>query len=767
MSEYKLKTIDEAVDQILKAWKDTNKYPVFLTGAGLSASAGVPLWDDVKKDLYKDLFDMDDPKLVEEKYLYDNFCDPVWLKDNVLLGGEGKYANKITDEIEKLREAKKPLPPELVLSFFRKQYGILELQNFLARHYETSKMSASYMSLIKLAELGILKFYITLNQDGLFEKNLARNISPTKFLSIFKKEDFDLVVKEMKTTGLEKTLPSERYIERKRLLVANLHGVFYSPLTLELSPKLLIEPLSQPDPRYDFLEMALSFTNTIIIIGYRGADIDILGALKNILKEKDKIEIFWVSRSGNIPDDILSSSELSHIAKYPISSKSDNFLTCLASAAEEITPRPSMNVLLPIEKDFELICSAKGSLILTGDYGVYINGKMIQLQIPLRVYAIRYTLGLNMDNSYSYDPYLGSWMFEGNTTIEQVREMIKDIKKGELDKWEKKTIRTADGEKVVFPAGFPSPIVKMFQDLKEDILRREDYSSKSNIITFSKFPTASGAGDTLPYVILAAMFLQSSNGEEKLEDLDEKDKNFLVLLSKLYAWRYTYSNASYLRILPTFWNRSPIFMLDRSEAQHKAFADLKIEENENTKDFNSIQFSQMNLLIDIYSVLEKEEVALSINDSVLKDLDFAVAYYPRRAILSKEIAVKTKTSTAVYAVDYKKEKNTLNVLSSLTESMTEAILSKDLVRVGKIMNAGHFGLVALLRGSRLVNELVGALCGLGGIYGAKTSGSGPGGALLIAYSPNEFESLKLRRAISLINLLENFQHQLLLPNVLA
>ena len=459
-------------ENLLKAWCSDPKSVVLLTGAGLSVSAGVSLWPEIKKDLYKDLFDFDDPDRVEHKYLYDKFKDSEWLEKNVLTGNEKKYSKKIASKISDLKDEGEALPPELVLSFFKKQYSIIELQNFLARHYETSRISISYISLIQLAKLGLLKFYITLNQDGLFEKILERNTSLVNFLSLITQNDFNSVLKELELISIDTTPISDIFIERKRILIANLHGVFFKPLTLELSPMALIKPLDKTDARYKFLKATLSYCKTLIVIGYRAADLDIVGAIKNILKDKRKMEIIWVSPSGEIPQQVLTSKELKNIKKYGFPSTADDFLSHLASKATKM--KLSFSISIPVsEKGCKLTCSAPGSLIVMGDYGVYINGKMIQVQIPLRVRAYRYLKEMGIrDNSYYFDPYTGIWLSEGSETINKVRQMIKDVKVGQFDKWENKTVLTSNGEIRIFPSGFPDQIRIMFNEIKEELITR-------------------------------------------------------------------------------------------------------------------------------------------------------------------------------------------------------------------------------------------------------------------------------------------------------
>jgi mevalonate kinase len=59
----------------------------------------------------------------------------------------------------------------------------------------------------------------------------------------------------------------------------------------------------------------------------------------------------------------------------------------------------------------------------------------------------------------------------------------------------------------------------------------------------------------------------------------------------------------------------------------------------------------------------------------------------------------------------------------------------DAAKLGRVMNAAHFTLSALSRGAQEIDKLVGGLAGTPGVLGTKTSGSGPGGALVIARDP--------------------------------
>jgi len=744
-------SIDEAINYILKNWESTMIKPVFLTGAGLSVSAGIPLWNDVKKDLYKDLFDIDDPDGVEKKFLKNKFGDKKWLKDNVLLEEEKGYS----ENISKLISKKKFLPPELVLSFYRSKYGLVELQTFLMRHYEKYNESLSYLSLIKLLELDFFRFYVTPNQDGVFEKCLSKYFTSTRFLSLIEEQDFNAVLNQLNDKGKIEF----KFLESKRLIIGNLHGVYYKPNTLQINPNLLIQPLPEESPFYKFLKIALDSTDTLLIIGYKGADVDISGALEKILANKKNFKIFWLKKGEDIPE-LLTSTNLEKVDKWLIIGEADEFLSKLEI---EFSKTTNKNVKLSIKdipyppfaenSPIEIKCSAPGSLIIAGDYGVYINGKMIQLQIPLRAYAVRLPSNDKKDESFYFDPYLGSWEEDqnGKDYINKARKMIKALREGN---WEIFKEKKDKGGNIIF-SNFPPSITEMFKECRTYINENfSDSKEEGTIHTYSQFPTGSGCGDTLPYVILAAMLLPQNGEEIKLEEVNKDIKKILVLLSKLWTWCYTYPNASHLRILPTFWNGNKIFILDRSSAQEKAF----------NKDLNSIPFMQSNLLIDTFSILNNGK-GIKFDPSII---DFAVAYYPRRIILTeKEIQAMSGTQVGVFEIKYKRDKLLLEVMAKFTAEVERTSSDSNFSevakvnRIGKIISACHFGFVSLGRGSRLVNELVGVLSGIRGIYGAKTSGGGPAGALLIAYNPKEVDFSEMQAII------ERYQHKIICYSVLS
>lgn len=770
-----IKSVNESISSILEVYKNTHNKPVFLTGAGVSVSAGIPLWEDVKKDLYKDLFDIEDPIRVEKDFLYEKFESEEWLVNNVLFENEKSEVISIEKETKKLPTAisdyikglqrTKSFPPELILSFYRKKYGFLELQNFLARHYGEYKESLSYISLIKLVELDFLKYYITLNQDGVFEKCLNKLFPSVRYLSLNSEPDFKLVLDELE--GKQKD--ELKFIEAKRIIIGNLHGVYYEPLTLQISPKLLISPLYQESYFYKFLDVALNSTNVLIIIGYKGADVDISGALENVIEKistnKSEFKVIWLKRSKEAPP-LLKSKKLGDIDKWQIIGEADEFLSQLAISLIKETEK-NTNLLIndiPFPRQFNnavnIRCSAPGSLIIAGDYGVYIDGKMIQLQIPLRAYAERVSKKDEEDKAFYFDPYLGTWEKDqkGQDYINKTRNMIKRLREGDWGIFEGVKDKKNNN---ILPGDIPKPIEDMLNKVKKKLNTEfkeplEDFP----IHAYTQFPTGSGCGDTLPYVILSAMLLSSSKGEIILEQTSNMIKEFLVLLSKLWTWLYTYPNASHLRILPTFWAKSPVFILDRSAEQVNAFKFLEIKNNEDNRNLNSEAFMQANLLINTYSILDNGK-EMHFNPSLI---DFAIVYYPRRIILTKDIPAKTATQVGVFEIDYRRDKLLLEVMANFTDEIEriEDFSEKAKInRIGKIMSACHFGFVSLGRGSRLVNELVGVLNGLRGIYGAKTSGGGPAGALLVAYDPEEINLKKLQ------GILETYQHKIMCYNFLS
>ena len=754
--------IDEIIQLIIKEWKSGLK-PVFLTGAGVSASAGVSLWEEIKRDLYKDLFDIEEnPQNVEKNFLYDKFKNISWLQKEVLPDDENDamLASRISDYVENSGN----IPPELMLSFFRKQYGLIELQNFLGKHFERYTESISYISLIRLIELNIFRFYLTLNQDGACEKCLLQHFSPARFLSLVTKEDFEQILNELCRIPAK----HQRFLEESRIVIANLHGVYYKPYTLQISPKLLISPLPLDHYIHQFVESALETTDTLIIIGYKGADVDIAGILKDILKNRNNFRIIWVEANNSVPE-LLRSNEFSAIERCVIYAKADEFLSKLAIKCDEVIKHDSTLIGKPTVPDsgenFDLLCSAPGSVIIAGDYGVYINGKMIQLQVPLRVYGKRIERG-GEDKAFYYDPYFGEWIDDKRSKdkIQKTREFIEAIRESKDAIFlEKKTKDRAP----IFPVALPDPVNKMLQKCRNELKSAGNQYEKYPIHIYSQYPSESGCGDALGSVIIAAMIMPPDEHEFKLEELDRNDKRMLVMLSRIWAWLYSYFNASYLRVLPSFWNGKQVFLLDRKGEQKTAFSDLFRDGMSNAQDLNSIDFMQANLLIDTFSILANgKEIRLDA-----ETIDFAIAYYPRRIILTKDIPVQTATQVGVYEVDYQRDRSLLEVMAQYAAEIENindnpafngvaGINMAGLNRIGKIMSACHSGFVTLGRGSRLVNKLVGILNGQRGIYGAKTSGGGPGGALVIAYNPKEINLFVIKKIV------DEHQHKLIAASIL-
>ncbi len=196
---------------------------------------------------------------------------------------------------------------------------------------------------------------------------------------------------------------------------------------------------------------------------------------------------------------------------------------------------------------------------------------MIQLQIPLRCYAFLYEKG-TIDEDYSfYDPFKGKWIKTKSGLIEEIREMLSKLDDYNHDLWLSKTVDTHHGKYRVFEDGIGNEVIRKYlPDISDKLkaLNLNEILNKYSIRLFSQFPPNEGFGDTMPYLLIAAIILTSQNNdrEKYIIEVEKEEREellkLIVDLSKLYAWQKTYANASYLRILPTFWNGSKIFIFD-------------------------------------------------------------------------------------------------------------------------------------------------------------------------------------------------------------
>jgi len=717
---------------------------VFLTGAGVSASSEACLWYPMKRELFADLFDNPDAVAVE-KALRERFRDEAFLRTRVFEDGtDPKYFKDAVEYLDREIE----LPPELLLAFFRKQYGDLELQDFLKRHLGRIMPSPVYAAFGRVFETGFSRVYLTVNQDGLIEQRIAQVCGPERLFVLSGSADIG--------TLLEKNQDPPELHDLSRILIANLHGTFTRLETLALSPANLLpvaNGTSKGTPIGLLLSQVLHKARALIVIGYRGKDRDVMDVLAELLQNKSTaIETKICVDSGR--PSLTALEPFTHVQ-----ATADEFLTALfeqwQKASKPVHPQRPL-ITSAVQSSTSVVVSGPGTVILAGDYGVYDNGLMIQLRLPSRVWAVRTERA--EDDCQHYDPRTGRYVKDkqGLDQIAAVRDFLVTLRdRKRPEDWSKRPTK--------FEKELPADLIKALGrqiDFLADAMQEYDLShiEQCSIHASSEFPSHSGAGDVLASVVLGALLFPPAGREYRIEQLAGNLRDLLLRLSAFWYWLHTYSNVSYLRPLASFWNGGAIFQLDRRYGEPDEFRALR----EEGIHFQHPRFALANLSVDPVAILDRG-VSLS-----MPNIDFAIAYRPRRAVLSKMKEIQQLAATTGHAVGeiHPIEQSCLiRALGAMTEQMSRPLASGfDPRRLGKLLSAYHFGLVGLLRGSPEVDALVGELAGEREVYGAKTSGAGPGGILVIAYDPGQtceqLSNPTIRR------LIRQRGHHLLLTSVL-
>jgi len=162
------------------------------------------------------------------------------------------------------------------------------------------------------------------------------------------------------------------------------------------------------------------------------------------------------------------------------------------------------------------------------------------------------------------------------------------------------------------------------------------------------------------------------------------------------------------------------------------FREQSIPTIDGMPDFKSKEFENKNINLDPMAVLKGAQ-SFPIPDNC----QFAVAHRHRRMVIRKAVQALAETGFAVGGIKLEKDSHTVCALAKLTSQAIRMLNLGDAAKLGRVMNAAHFTLSALSRGAQEIDRLVGELAGTPNVLGAKTSGSGPGGALVIAYDPKE------------------------------
>ncbi|HCJ66921.1 MAG TPA: hypothetical protein DHV62_06240, partial [Elusimicrobia bacterium] len=309
---------------------------------------------------------------------------------------------------------------------------------------------------------------------------------------------------------------------------------------------------------------------------------------------------------------------------------------------------------------------------------------------------------------------------------------------------------------------FKFAIATLFQGNRLTKQDTEPFSLLKNysldITVYSEFEEGVGLGDNVHSTIISAICALLLKESKRISEIEQIMRNssfcrLIINLSQAFWWAAGYPDASWLRLVPCFvpWRFQPICIFNRQEEEIR----LKGQVFDFFPDDKIGEYYIPNIQIkmeEIIRTFEKFKLR-GANDCIGDNVDFAIAYMPRT--LLPEARETPPTEAGVGGV-LPEDRPIMEALSKITQEIYLELTSKlDWTRVGKLMNAYHFTLSGMRRASRKANELVGALCGVEGVLGAKTSGAGPGGGFVVLYEK------KLVNFEKLADIIEKGEHKIL------
>jgi mevalonate kinase len=689
------------------------KYPgrfgIFL-GAGASVSSGLPQWNKLK-----DLF-------LEE--LYPSESSPEKREEAFKMNFHKDYRKKIE------KSGLVGIPPEAITLEYSRNFGRQNITFRLEEYLNRGKLpNKGYKALRKLAKTGTVNRIFSVNIDELVERSMDHSDKN------WSKPNWQVLLTEYDFKFFQLTVP---YIEK--CIIAKLHGTYSEPNTLSIDLDSIGE-LSKwkRNVFIDFIR-----THKIIFIGYKGADPDIKNILLDstcVTKLNEKGIYFITHKDSKEPNDDQRQI-LTHFKSKSnfLPCDSDYFLIKLLSMVRKKLKKPTYTINIQpwrgetlrsrqsrIINDFfnesEVVVSSPGSCIITGDYSCYINGKMIQLSLPVRLYVGIKKLSKHAERdefeTIYYDPFIGDFVKDHKATINKsmrarLRATLEYLRGGQR-------IKVIDQPILEFMKKYPS-IMK----------------TRYKVIVVSEMFYNIGLGDNLIGTSIAAIvsYLDKSI-KSTTQGISLVKQRFLVELivniNCILDYHIAYQNTSYLRNLPIyskFSPKKPVLQFNRKLVTDKILA-ISTQE---TFDYFDLSFERSNRKLKGYEILMTMKNYSFPFHNVGKNnfINVAIAEAPRTYIRA---AKKADTGSIVSQTKNEKNRHIFSEMAEIT-NIIENLLQNNKLRLKhlkKYIFRYQECLNKLGRSNTRLNKMIVDLKKISGVVGAKLSGSGPGGAVLIFY----------------------------------
>jgi hypothetical protein len=708
-----------SISDVLPFLNDSHKF-VLITGAGLSAEAGLPLWEQLRDAVLQNIFP------------YENDCAHRTALFLRVFNADIEQASRIMGILPP-----QYIPPEAILLALREVSSPRERLSLLNKHL-IAFPSRAFFWISELIATKHIRHYVTLNIDELLETVLHTFEwkSGLSWVSLVSEKDFE-------SWSINASFP-----------LVKIHGTLSCPQSLCIEPDRLIR-LAEAKRR--FLAELLIGKEYLVFFGYRGQDPDLcvffdneLGAtikssrikraffmnqddwsvslpplvpilqrhgvvVTHISIDQPQYEFFRTWAEYCASDISLSRFEL---PKSPGKLTVAQPITDVEALQSEWSPSTEAEVVAREFTGYDVVVSAPSSFTVAGDYGVFISGKEAFLRLPLRTFVgIKHATDLRCEATF--DEEMQSCF--GPRYLQSRQESFKlrlDV-----------CLRQLCNDITRYVPQWTSPFC-------------------AHVKVFSEIPLGVGLEDNVPLLLLAGLNgLIRRTSHQNFWDWQER-KCLYEIISRAMEIDYfaVRRSTGYLHAMPAACLQadkmnSPLLGFDRGRWMPDLDSLLSLER---TNVPSSVNFGQI-----IEQALSSELEPISF------DIQVVLVITSRHSLSVASEVGTVESVNALLQEEVGRGCGRLHALSAITEEFFRQAFRSTTIDVAtlhslsKLMTAYHYGINMLGRAGTRTNSLIGTLLSENGFLGGKMAGAGPGGAVLLLVERNKESLMAVSRMAKL------------------